>query len=80
MKTLFIVIIAMLSSGCAVDPQQFAQNFGKGLQASTAPRYQAQPYQPSTALAPAKQIDYACVTPCANAGNLYARCVSLCSY
>lgn len=78
MKTILIVILATLSSGCAVDPR-FAQDFAQGLQYQSY-RAQQQAYQPSPALATPKQTDFACVTQCANGGTLYARCLSLCSY
>ena len=79
MKTLSIIILATLLSGCATS-QQFKENFAQGLQYQSYRAQQQQGYQPSQALATPKQTDYACVTQCANGGTLYARCLSLCSY
>lgn len=78
MKTILIVILATLSSGCAVDPR-FAQDFAQGLQYQSY-RAQQQAYQPSPALAPVKNYDFQCVNDCQSAGYGRALCLSKCSY
>lgn len=82
MKTAFIAILATLLTGCA--GQDFARNFGDGMQAQTAARgAYAQSMQKSLQgmqTNPVKQTDFQCLNGCTNSGYQYAFCTSKCSY
>lgn len=81
MKTILIVILATLSSGCAVDQQRA----NEALQAYNQARQQqfqrnAQQFQQYTQNNPVKNYDFQCVNDCQSAGYTRQLCLSKCSY
>lgn len=83
MKTLLIIILATVLSGCAnMASPEFAKNFAAGLQGATqSGQTQSQSYSDfSTNVTGIKTVDNQCMAQCAKQGYQYGLCVKSCSY
>lgn len=79
MKTIMLVLLTMILSGCASMPDSGPDQVITGRHHNRKPIFQTPSREPTQA-EPTKQIDYTCMDNCTSSGYMRGLCESKCSY